>query len=80
LIGAIVDTEALAQVVLYALIAGVGITLVFAVAVYGATRSTDMRRAGSRTAATLFAIVGATGAAATLAALAYGVYLITQKS
>ncbi len=80
MIGAIVDTEALGRVILYALIAGVGITLVYSIAVYGATRSTDMRRAGSPTAATFFAVLGAAGMAATIAALAYGVYLVVYKS
>ena len=40
----IVDWTALGKVVLYSLVAGVGVTGVFAIAVHGATRSSDMRR------------------------------------
>jgi hypothetical protein len=74
-----IDTTGLGEVILYSLVAGVGVTIVFALAVYGATRSTDMRRAGNAALATVYAIVAALGASATLGAIAFGIYLVQKK-
>jgi hypothetical protein len=80
MIATIVDTATLGKVILYSAGAGVGASVVFALAVYGATRSTDMRRAGQAGVATLYAAIAVLGAAATVGAVAYGIYLVTQKS
>jgi hypothetical protein len=75
-----IDTTGLGEVVLYSLIAGVGVTVVFALGVYGATRSTDMRRVGRNAIATVYGVVAALGTAATLGAISYGIYLVQKKS
>jgi hypothetical protein len=80
MIATIVDTATLGKVILYSAAAGIGVSVVFALAVYGATRSTDMRRAGQAGIATIYAVIAALGLAATLGSLAYGIYVITQKS
>jgi hypothetical protein len=74
-----IDTTGLGEVILYALVAGVGVTVVFTLAVYGATRSTDMRRAGHNAVATIYGVIAILGAAATLGAVAYGIYLVQHK-
>lgn len=75
----IVDWNALGQVVMYALIAGVGVPAIFAMAVYGAARSTDPHRERGGPAAAMFAILALIGTAVCVAAIAYGIYLMTQK-
>jgi hypothetical protein len=74
-----VDVGGLEEVVLYSLVAGLGVTIMFALAVYGATRSTDMRRAGHRAVATIYGVIAILGAGATLGAVAYGIYLVQHK-
>lgn len=75
----IVDWNALGQVVLYALIAGVGVPAVFAVAVFGAARSTDPHRERGGVASVLFAFLAVVGAAICVASVVFGIYLMTQK-
>lgn len=79
LAASVVDFKALGQVVLYSLIAGVGVSAIFALAVHGAARSTEPSRRGS-TSSAMYAVVALVGAAICLAAVAYGIYLMTQKS
>ena len=74
-----IDLTGLEEVVLYSLVAGLGVTVVFALAVYGATRSTDMRRAGHNAIATIYGVLAILGGVATLAAIAYGIYLMQDK-
>ena len=75
----IVDWNALGQVVLYSLVAGVCVPGIFAIAVHGAARATDPHRDVSRAAATFYVVMALVGAAICLAAVAYGIYLMTQK-
>jgi hypothetical protein len=80
MIGAtVVDWGALGQVVVYSLIAGVGVPAIYALAVLGAAKSTDphRRRGGSSSAA--YAILALIGGAICLGAIAFGIYLMTQK-
>jgi hypothetical protein len=73
----IIDWSALGQVVLYSVVAGVGVPAIFALAVYGAARSTEPHRSG--TAASAYALLSLLGGLACLGAIAYGIYLMTQK-
>ena len=61
LLGSIVDGEALLKTAAASLVAGVGIAIAFSLAIYGATRFMEARRAGASLAA---------GAAALLAVIA----------
>jgi hypothetical protein len=76
----IIDWSALGKVVLYSLVAGVGVTTVFALAILGASRSTDMRRDGAPGLATVYAALALLAVAMSVAAVAYGIVLMTQKS
>lgn len=78
LLATVVHWDRLLQVVWTAAAAGIGVTIIFSLAVYGVARSSDVR--GERPAvATAFAIVGLVGFAASLAAIVWGLVLITSK-
>jgi len=79
MLGSVVDWNALGKVVLYSLIAGVAVPAVYACAVLGAGRSIDAQRVRRGGMATAYAVMALLGGAACLAAIAYGIYLMTQK-
>lgn len=80
MIAGLIDTGALAKVAYASLLAGVGIAIVFSLAIYGATRSSDMRRAQRPGAATAYAALAITGGALSSAIVIYGLYLVAHKS
>jgi hypothetical protein len=75
----IVDTEALWQTVVAAFIAGVGTTLVFSLAILGAARFGEASRDGRSLEAAGYAVLGALGLMATVAAIVVGVFVMTTK-
>jgi hypothetical protein len=75
----IVDWGALEKVVLYSLIAGIGVPAIYALVVLGATRSSEARRASATTSGYAYALLSIVGGLACLAAIAYGIWLMTQK-
>jgi hypothetical protein len=79
IVAKIIDGHAAWQAVWTSTVAGVGVTLVFSLAVLGATRSTDLRRDGRPGQATLFAGLGLLGFAATIGAVIYAITVITTK-
>jgi hypothetical protein len=76
---AIVDWAALGKVIDVSLAAGVGITLAFSLALAGALRFAEMRRADRPVEAGFYAVLGLAGLAVTLAAVVIGIVLMTQK-
>ena len=76
---AIVDTHALVQLVYVSLIAGVGICLVYAVAVVGITRSQERRKADRRVAAALYAALAVIAVAACGWAVVTGIAIMATK-
>jgi hypothetical protein len=80
LAGDIVDWAALFKVVYEALAAGVGVTLAFSLAVAGSTRFADEVRENRMSRAVVFGVVGALGLAVVLAAIVFGIVVMTQKS
>jgi hypothetical protein len=75
----IVDWGTLGQVVLYSLGAGVGVALCFSIAVVGATRFAEARRAGSGGPAAFYAVLATAGLAATCAAVVVGIIVMAKK-
>ena len=75
----IVDWHAIWQTVWTAAAAGIGVTLVFSLAVVGVTRSSDRRRRDDATGAALFGLLALVALGATLAAVAYAITLIATK-
>lgn len=76
---AAIDGGALLKMLYSSLIAGVSVTVVFSLAILGATRSGEMRRAHRTGAATLYAVLGAFGLLLAAAIAVYGVVLVAHK-
>ena len=75
----IVNWGALGKVVLYSLLASVGVSIAFGLAVRGATRLVEVRRDGRLARAVAYGVVSTAAALASLAAAGYGIYLTTLK-
>ena len=75
----VVDWGTLGQVVLYSLAAGVGVALCFSVAIVGATRFAEARRAGAGAPAALYAALATVGLLATTAAVVLGIVVMASK-
>jgi hypothetical protein len=78
MMAAIVDAGKLLDVVLTALASGVGVIVLFSLAVLGATRAGD-RRGDSRTMSLAYAGLATLCLAGCAAAVGYGVILLSQK-
>jgi hypothetical protein len=77
MIGAIVDTHSLAQVLWVSVVAGVGVTAAFGLAILGATRALEFGRDGRIAEATIYAVIGVAGFGAFLAAIVFGIVILT---
>lgn len=75
----IVDVHALWQTIWTAAVGGVGVSIVFALAVLGATRSSDIRRAGGRGAAVPYAVLAVVGTLLGLGVAVYAIVLIAHR-
>jgi hypothetical protein len=78
-IASVVDTQELLQTVLYSSVAGVGITLIFSLGIYGSTRFADYSRDGRRLEAALTGALAIIAAVATIAIAVIGIVVMTQK-
>ena len=76
---AIVDGHALLQLVYVSLLAGVGVCVVYALAVVGITRAQEARRASLHRRAALYALGAAVALAACGWATATGISIMTSK-
>jgi hypothetical protein len=79
LVATVVDTGELLQTVTAAFVAGVGVTVLFSLAVLGAARFTDLSRDGRAVAASLFGVLAILGLLAVAVAIVVGVIVMTQK-
>jgi hypothetical protein len=77
---AVVNTHLLVRMLYTSLVAGIGVSLVFSVAVLGMVRAGDMRREQRPVAAASYAALGAVGVALTAALIVYGLILLARKS
>lgn len=75
----IVQTKELAQTLVASLVAGVGVTAVFSVAIWGVARFPDLSREGRPIAAGLSAALAGLALTTTLAAVAVGIVVMTSK-
>lgn len=75
----IIAPEVLGKLVGGALVAGVGVTAAFAVAIVGATRFGEARRDSRAVAAGAYALLTAAGLAVFFGGATFGVVLITTK-
>jgi hypothetical protein len=75
----IVETKELLQTVVFSTVAGIGVTAIFSVAIWGAARFTDLGQEDRRPAAALAAGVAALALLAVAAAIVIGVIVMTSK-
>lgn len=75
----LIDWNALGQVVLYSLIAGVGVPAIYAFVVLGGSRWSEARRDHAAASAYAYAVLTVVGGLACVAAIGYGIWLMTQK-
>jgi hypothetical protein len=79
MLATIVDTEALLKTIVASFIAGVGVTLIFSIAILGASRFADMNRDGRPAAAVAFGLLGVAALLAAGAAVVVGIIVMTRK-
>ena len=75
----LVDGRELLDTVLYSVVAGVGLTLVFSLAVWGVTRFAELSRDERHLAAGGAAALAVVALIATLGAVVLGIVVMTQK-
>jgi hypothetical protein len=75
----IVQTKELIETVIASFVAGVGVTAVFSMAIWGGARFVDLNRGGRSGAAALAAAFTALALAVTLAAVVVGIVVMTSK-
>ena len=75
----VVETKELFETVIASVIAGVGITTVFSVAIWGAARFVDLSRGERPIAAGAAAVLGILGLALTLGAVVLGIVVMTSN-
>ena len=75
----IVDTTTLLDLVGVSIVAAVGVTAAFSLAILGATRFSDFRRDGRAVEAAFFGVVTALALAACVGAIVYGIVEIQTK-
>jgi len=74
----IVDTKALFETAVAAVIAGVGVVFTFSLAILGAAQSSDASRDGRPGVAVAFGAMAVLGLLATLAAIVFGLVVMTS--
>jgi hypothetical protein len=79
MLGTVVDTNALLRTILAAFVSGVGVTLIFSIAIVGAARFLDLSRDGRPVAAAAFGGLALVSLGAAAAAVTIGIIVMTQK-
>jgi hypothetical protein len=75
---AIIDWDALLTVIWASIVAGVGVTAAFGFAILGGTRALEFSREGRPAEATLFGVIGVAGGVAVVAAIVFGIVVLTE--
>jgi hypothetical protein len=76
-IATVVDTHALLQVVWVSLLAGVGVTASYGIALLGASRAIENGRDGNGALAVVYAAAGVIGLAIVIGAIVFGIVILT---
>jgi hypothetical protein len=79
MLATVVETKQLLQTVAVSVIAGVGLTIVFSIAVYGATRFADLSRDERPMAAAIAVVTAVVAFLACIAAVVVGIVVMTSK-
>jgi cation transporter-like permease len=78
-VAVVVETKELLETVVASVLAGVGITVIFSVAIWGVARFADLNRAERPLAAGAAAALAGLALAVTLAAVAFGIVIMSSK-
>jgi hypothetical protein len=78
-VGSLIDWSALGKTILYAMVAGVGITVVFSFAILGVERSDQARRAGHGGAATGWTALAVASGLVVLGGVALALAVMARK-
>jgi hypothetical protein len=78
-VATIVQGKDLIETVIASLVAGVGITAVFSVAIWSGARFADLNRGGRPLAAAAAAALGVLALVMTLGAVVFGIVVMTNK-
>jgi hypothetical protein len=76
---ATIDWNALLTVIWASLVAGIGATAAYGMAILGTARAVDLGREGRVAEATVYGVIGVLGAATVVAAIVFGIVVLTQK-
>jgi hypothetical protein len=79
MLATIVDTHDLWQTIVGSVVAGLGTTFVFSIAILGAARFSEANREGRTLEASAFGLLALLGLAATAAAIVIGVVVMTSE-
>lgn len=79
MLAAIVDWEGILDVVIVSFVAGVGVTSIYAVAVFGVTRVMDMSREGRMAEAGAYGALAVLTFSAVIAACVLGIVVLTTE-
>jgi hypothetical protein len=79
MLAVLVETEELWQTVVFSAGAGIGVTVVFSIAIWGAARFIELNRGNRPVAAGGAAMVTLVGLAATFGAVALGIVVMTSN-
>jgi hypothetical protein len=78
-VAVVVETRELLQTVLASVVAGVGVTVVFSIAIWGVARFADLNRGGRPLAAGAAATLAGAAFAVTLGVVVFGIVAMTSK-
>lgn len=79
MIATLVEGRALLETVIASIVAGVGVTCVFSIAIWGVARFADLNRNDRHLAAGAAVAVAALAATTTVAAIVAGIVVMTSK-
>jgi hypothetical protein len=79
MIATVVETKELIETVVASVVAGVGVTAVFSVAIWGGARFVDFSRDGRPVAAAAAVAVSVLALGVTMAAVVFGIVVMTGK-
>lgn len=79
ILGEVVNPTDLWQTVVASIVAGVGVTVIFSISLWGAAMFADLNRQGRSVAAFAAGAVGIVAFAATLGAIVLGIIAMTSK-
>ncbi len=74
----IVDWDALLTVMWASVAAGIGVTAAYGIVILGTTRAVELSRKGRAGEALLFGAVGAVGIVTVIAAIAFGIVVLSE--